>query len=566
MFNNYLDFSKKMHYACIDMMQKSFNTSIDYSSVKTPYLANIWPNNMLNENAFSEYISKENVIRLIKYMIFSLRQIKDANHIDNYFLLNHSAQKKALDTNYQSITKGMQNFINDIQNSSINGFSMKRKNDNFKIGENIAKTKGSIVYKTEILELIAYNVKDSPSYKIPILFVPATINKYYVLDLSEENSLINHLVKQDLQVFCISFNNDIKLRYSFEDCINEIMNVIHFIEKFCDVKKINLLGYCLGGVFSSIVACLIKEKINSITFLNTGLNYIEKADFDFFVNQSLLPMLQIIGQNGYIHGLWMQQLFSYLRSKDTIWKYVQNNYLHGNEPFKSDVMYWNDDSTHQSTKMLLYFIENIYLNNKLTKKELRISGKTIDLESLNIPIFYVGCLKDHIVTKETIIESYKSFPVNKDNILCISGGGHVNGILNPPISNKGFYYLLSQKDYLNFDYNDIENHAFVAKNTENISNNQNQENINIKDITIHQINPVNLTNKENPIINTNHDTKINHNEEVKNGPIKHQGSWWESWSNWLIKNSSSKTVNNVNQKIQEKSIEPGCGKYAHKTI
>ncbi|MFO1129866.1 MAG: alpha/beta fold hydrolase [Rickettsiales bacterium] len=516
MFNNYLEIYKKFSDSYFDSIkqQSEYFNNLKINNLNQN-ISNL--NNTNNSNFNIDKLAKENFEHMLKFMVFSLKQAKDANDTNNYFLLNNDAQRKALDTNYQSIYNGMRNFLKDMQNSSHNGFYLKRKHDSFKIGENIAKTPGEVIYRTEVLELIAYNTKSDTAYKIPTLFIPATINKYYVLDLSENNSLINYIVQNDLQAFCISFNNDKNLKYSFEDCVYEIINVINFLLDFCNVKKVNILGYCLGGVLASVTSYLIKDKINSLTFLNTGLDYAEKADFEFFVNKSLLPVLKATGNyNSYMHGMWLQQLFSFLRSKDTIWKYIQNNYLHGNEPFLSDVMYWNDDSTHQSSNMLLYFLEHIYLDSKLTKKQLVIANKTINLEEIDVPIFYVGCLRDHIVTKEAILSSYKSFvskTSNQNNILCLSGGGHVNGILNPPTINKGHFWLLN-KNNCNFD-------TFCLDK---------------------------LDNKDNKDIQ------------------KFNGSWWNNWLEWLIKYSGNKINVNVNEKQQKTSLCKAPGIYVHKTI
>ncbi len=425
--------------------------------------------------------------------VFSLKQIQNAMNPDNFFLTNTLAKELMISTNGRSIVNGVNNFQQDLINSSLDYWSLNRKNSEFVIGKNIARTPCSVIYKTELLEVLSYKTTDS--HEIPILIVPSTINKYYMLDLSEENSLIKYLVDQNFQVFTISFNNLDHPKFSFQDCLNEIEQVIKFLVDELGYPKLNLFGYCMGGTFISILMDKLESYINSMSFVNSGLNYDDIGEFDLFINNQTLPLIEeYANKYGFIKGQLVGQMFNMIKSKDAVWKYYQNNYLYGNDPMKSDIMYWNDDSVNQSIENLMFFIREIYLGNKLAKNSLVIENQIITLKS-RLPKFFIGCIHDHIITPQCILDS----GLLLDNAtICLSTGGHVNGIVNPPYRNKGKHWIISNP-----------NQAISSI-------------INSKDYNF--------------------------------------GSWWTSWVNWL-KDFSGAISTEDNSKINLYKIQDDCGEY-----
>jgi polyhydroxyalkanoate synthase len=279
--------------------------------------------------------------------------------------------------------------------------------------------------------------------------MPAWINKYYILDLQEKNSLVKWLVDQGYTVFMISWvnPNETHVEKSFDDYLLEgPLAAIGAIEKATGEKQVAMMGYCLGGTMTAITQAWLKAKgkgnrIVSATYLTTMIDYGDAGDLSVFIDEEQLSDLEKQMQGkGYLDAGVMANTFSLLRANDLIWSFVVNNYLLGREPFPFDILYWNSDSTRMPAKMQSYYLRNMYQHNRLKDSgALTIGGVKIDLATIEAPAYLLSTQEDHIAPWQSIYEATDIF--SGDVTFVLAGSGHVSGVVNAPAKNRYGYHI-----------------------------------------------------------------------------------------------------------------------------
>jgi polyhydroxyalkanoate synthase len=361
-------------------------------------------------------------------------------------LLNTKTLETCASSNFQSLLNGLDNFEQDLKNAKQFFTIPNTDTFQFQLGKNIAATEGKVVYKNQLFELICYKPQ-AKTFSIPLLIVPPCINKYYVLDLSSSNSFVKWLVDNNFQVFLISWINpkSQEQNFEYEDYLKRgILAATDFISKNLGYKKINSLGYCIGGtMLATAVACSNKTRsnsFNSATFLNTMLDFSEPGEIGIFIRTEIIQQLEQMAKTcGYLDGIYLYSVFNLLKSKDLIWSAYINNDLEGLTPKAFDILYWNADYTNLPEKMLKFYLRNMYVKNLLVKpKSLSLMRKKIDLSTINIPSFLVAAKSDHIVPWQASYKSMLNLGGNKT--FCLTASGHVAGIINPPCNNKYAYW------------------------------------------------------------------------------------------------------------------------------
>lgn len=400
-----------------------------------------------------ENIAKLNIDKQTRrYCDFFSKQFLDALSPTNFMFYNPQVLRETMHTNGENIVKGLDNFLEDLEKSS-HSFNIKTTDESqFKLGTNIATTPGKVIYRNELMELICYEPKEQ-THTIPILLVPAWINKFYVFDLSPENSFVKYLIDNNFQVFVISWiNPDSSLGHkNFEDYIQQgLINAIEYICNNLGYNQINALGYCLGGTLLSCGAAYLKAKnkkyLNSVSFLTTLLDFSEPGDLGLFLGENNLENIkQITTNQGVLSAQQMSATFSALKANDMIWSFFVNNYLMGRKPLPFDLLYWNSDSTNLPARMHQFYLENMYHKNVLTQPgALKLNNTPIDLNSINLPSFFLATREDHIVPWQSSYNSKNLFsgPIE----FCLAASGHVAGVINPPSKNK-YNFWTGPKDY-----------------------------------------------------------------------------------------------------------------------
>ncbi len=377
---------------------------------------------------------------------FYTKQFMDAFCPSNFPFYNPEVVKESLSTKWENIVQGMNNLLQDLSDSD--GMFNINTTDKmaFKIGQNIAATKGKVVMQNDLMQLICYKPQDVV-HATPILVIPPWINKYYILDLSQENSFVKYLVDQNFQVFLVSWvNPDKSLAHKdFEDYAKEgIVDVCKYICKDLKFKNVNAVGYCIGGTLLATTLSYMESKkiryIKSATYLTTLLDFGDPGEIGLFIDEDLVETIESeIREVGYLDGRYLANSFSILRANDLIWSFVVNNYLLGRRPLPFDLLYWNSDPSNLPAAMYSFYLRNMYLQNNLTKPgHVEILSAKIDLSKVNIPSFFVGAKDDHIAPWRSAYTSMQLFSGEKK--FCLSNSGHVAGVVNPPKQGKYSYW------------------------------------------------------------------------------------------------------------------------------
>lgn len=412
-------------------------------------------------------------------------------------------------TNGNNFIQGIKNFQEDLKRK-INGLP-PAGTENFVVGKNLAITPGKVIYKNDLIELIQYEPTTSEVYKEPILIVPACIMKYYILDLSADNSLVKYLVSKGHTVFMISWKNVTtdERNLGFDDYLNlGVIAAINIISEITNNSKIHATGYCLGGTMLAIAAAYMATKadhrLKSITLLAAQVDFELAGELLVFIDEHQLAMLKAnMDKCGYLDGYQMGMAFNLLHSQDLIWGKIVQDYLIGERKPLFDIMAWNSDVTRLPAKMHTEYLEKLFLKNSFTKGEFTVNDQVVSLIDLNVPIFAVGTIADHVAPWKSV---YKINLFTKTEItFVLTTGGHNVGIVSEPGHKGRSYQVMVKNPEENFIHPDFW---------------------------------------------------------IKNAPTK-DGSWWIEWQNWLASKSTSKIqplsikISNKNKGQQTLKDAPG---------
>jgi polyhydroxyalkanoate synthase subunit PhaC len=380
---------------------------------------------------------------------FAVQQWVDAAAPSNYLALNPEAQRKAIDTKGESITKGLQHLWNDVQQGHLS----QTDESVFEVGTNVATTPGSVVFENELFQLIEYKPLTAAVYQRPLLFVPPCINKFYIMDLQPENSLIRYAVEQGQRLFVISWRNpDTSMaQFTWDQYIDAAaLRAIELVQEITGADKINTLGFCVGGTILStalaVLAARGERPAASMTLLTTLLDFSNTGVLDLFIDESMVQTREMTlgpdspGGGNLLKGQELATTFSFLRPNDLVWNYVVGNYLKGETPPPFDLLYWNSDSTNLPGPMYCWYLRNMYLENNLMKPgRLEVCGEKVDLRSIKVPTYVYASREDHIVPWEA---AYRNTQVLDGKIRFVLGAsGHIAGVINPPAKGKRSHWI-----------------------------------------------------------------------------------------------------------------------------
>ncbi len=377
---------------------------------------------------------------------YHFRQLTSALSPSNFPLTNPEVVRETIATNAENLVKGIANLSEDMNKSGDLLKISQTDLDAFEVGRNLATTPGKVVYQNEIMQLIQYAPTTEKVHNRPLLIVPPWINKFYVLDLTPAKSFIKYVVDQGFTVFVISWvNPDSSLKdVKFEDYMHKgILEAAKVVCEETGDDKVNALGYCVGGTLLATTLAYLgkrKEKLfKSVTFLTTQVDFTKAGDLLLFIDDAQLADLdEVMAERGYLDGSRMANVFNMMRPKDLVWPYIVNNYMLGKKPFPFDLLYWNQDSTRMPAANHHYYLNEFYNENKLAKGELEVSGETVCLSDIKIPVFNLAAKEDHIAPAQSVFIGAQLFggPVE----LVVAGSGHIAGVVNPPAKVKYQYW------------------------------------------------------------------------------------------------------------------------------
>ena len=409
-------------------------------------------------------------------------QIIDMLSPTNFLPTNPDALERAVATEGQSLVSGLENLISDLE--ANNGEMVVRLADEsaFEIGRNIATTPGKVVFRNRMLELIQYEPTTETVHKIPLIIYPPWINKFYILDLKEKNSLVKWITDQGYTLFMVSWINpdatyrDVGMESYIED---GYLASIDVVKSITGEDKVNTVGYCIAGTTLSLTLSLMKQRgdtsIKSATFFTALTDFGDQGEFTPFLQNDFIDGIEAeVADKGILPSLIMARTFSYLRSNDLVYTPAIKSYMMGETPPAFDLLYWNGDGANLPGKMAIQYLRGLCQRNELATVGFDLLDHHLVLDEIDVPLCAIACETDHIAAWK---DSYRGVQKmgSKDKTFIMTQSGHIAGIVNPPSKKKYGHY-------------------------------------------------------------TNEDLTLD-NTDWQAGADFHDGSWWPRWGKWLKKQS-----------------------------
>ncbi|PSW60872.1 class I poly(R)-hydroxyalkanoic acid synthase [Photobacterium kishitanii] len=380
---------------------------------------------------------------------FFSRQALNALSPTNFLMTNPELTRLTIEQDGVNLVNGLKLLEQDIESSAdVLRIRMTNK-EAFQVGKDLANTEGKVVFKNYLFELIQYKSLTAKVNVTPLLIIPPFINKYYILDLREKNSMVRWLLQQGHAVFMISWRNpDASMKdIDFADyIIDGVIKATEVVEDITKAKKINAVGYCIGGTLLAasqayMIAKRIRNRIKTATYFTTLLDFSQPGEIGAYINNEMISAIeQSNAQKGYMDGRSLSVTFSLLKENSLYWNYYVNNYLKGNNPIDFDLLYWNGDSTNVTEKCHSTLLRSLYLNNKLIDpKGLKINDVYLDLTKIKVPSYFISAQEDHLALwKSTYCGALN---LSGKNTFVLGESGHIAGIVNHPDRQKYGYWI-----------------------------------------------------------------------------------------------------------------------------
>jgi polyhydroxyalkanoate synthase len=380
---------------------------------------------------------------------FSVRQMLDVMSPSNFAATNPEVLRRTFESGGQNFARGWRNFCDDWVRLASAGLGPVMTGD-FVVGETVATSRGKVVLRNELIELIQYYPATEKVHPEPILIVPAWIMKYYILDLSPQNSLVKYLTGEGFTVFMISWRNPdaADREIAFDDYRKlGVEAALDMIGSIVGDRQVHALGYCLGGTLLSIAAATMArngdDRLKSISLLAAQTDFTEAGELTLFINESQVAFLEdMMWERGVLDTTQMAGAFQLLRSNDLIWSRLTRDYLMGERAPPSDLMAWNADATRLPYRMHSEYLRKLFLDNDLAGGRYVVDGKSISLSDIHTPMFVVGTLRDHVAPWKSVYKVH--YQVDADVTFLLTSGGHNAGIVAPP-GEPGHTYRIKTK-------------------------------------------------------------------------------------------------------------------------
>jgi len=512
-----------------DYLQKSAALWQDFLASKTPALndrrfsAPEWQANPISAYSAASYLLNAQFLMALAEAVdaaprerqkicFAVQQMVDALSPANFLATNPEAQQQVIETKGESLSKGLANMLGDMQKGRI---SMSDESA-FEVGRNVATAPGQVVFENELFQLIQYAPASASVHQVPLLIVPPCINKFYILDLQPENSLVRYAVEQGNNVFLMSWRNpDQSLGgTTWDDYVEQgAIKALEVVRDIAGSDKVNAFGFCVGGTIVAtalaVLAARGEQPAASLTLLTALLDFTDNGVLDVFVDETQVAMRErALSAGGLMPGRDLATTFSALRPNDLVWNYVQSNYLKGKEPPAFDLLYWNADSTNLPGPMFCWYLRNTYLENKLKDPgKLTVCGVPVDLGAIDAPVFIYGSKEDHIVPWSAAYASMGLLNPKKpkNNRFVLGASGHIAGVINPASKKKRSYWTYAPKG---------------------------------------------------------RSSKVPSAEQWFSGATEHPGSWWSEWAGFLADHGGKQVKPRAKLgNARYKPIEPAPGRY-----
>ena len=442
-----------------------------------------------------------------KRVEYFARQILDMMSPTNFLGTNPDALERAVQTDGESLVQGLENLVRDLEANNGDLLVTLADRDAFKVGENLATTPGSVVFRNRMLELIQYAPTTETVHKTPLIIFPPWINKFYILDLKPSNSLIKWIVDQGYTLFVVSWvNPDPGYRDTgMDDYVQDgYLAAIEQVKQITGEKKINAIGYCIAGTTLALTLALMKKRgdssIKSATFFTTLTDFSDPGEVGVFLNDDFVDGIESeVTAHGILDSFFMSRTFSFLRSNDLVYQPAIKSYMMGETPPAFDLLYWNGDSTNLPAKMAMEYLRGLCQQDRFASASFPLCGEEVSISDVSLPLCAVACETDHIAPWKASYAGVRQFG-SKDKTFILAQSGHVAGIVNPPSKNKYGHYI---------------NTGEMGEDT----------------------------------------------EAWKEAAEFHKGSWWPVWESWLAKRSGARVKARVPGDSTHDVLCPAPGTY-----
>jgi polyhydroxyalkanoate synthase len=452
-----------------DYLQKAAALWQDMAMMKTPELndrrfaAPEWQANPLSAYSAASYLLNSRFLLELAEAVeatprdkqkirFAVQQMVDAMSPANFLATNPEAQQHLIETKGESLTKGLTNMLADMQKGRIS----QSDESAFEVGRNVATTPGQVVFENELFQLIQYAPSTATVHAVPLVMIPPCINKFYILDLQPENSVVRYAVEQGNTVFLVSWRNPGKEldTVTWDDYVEKgAIQAINVSRAISGSDKVSVFGFCVGGTIASsalaVLAARGEQPAASLTLLTTLLDYEDTGVLDVFIDQNQVAKHEkSLANGGLLPGKDLATTFSSLRPNDLVWNYVQSNYLKGKNPAAFDLLYWNADSTNLPGPMFTFYLRQMYLENNLrVPGKVTTAGVKVDLGAIDAPTFIYGSRDDHIVPWTAAFKSMGLLNPGKpkNNRFVLGASGHIAGVINPHAKGKRSHWIANAK-------------------------------------------------------------------------------------------------------------------------
>ncbi|MFQ1702791.1 PHA/PHB synthase family protein [Loktanella agnita] len=375
------------------------------------------------------------------------QQLVDMMSPTNFLPTNPEALALAAETDGESLVAGMENLVADLEANGGDLVVTLADKEAFKLGENLATTPGSVVYRNHMFELIQYAPTTDKVHTTPLIIFPPWINKFYILDLKPQNSLIKWAVAQGYTVFIVSWvNPDRGYRdTSMSDYVTDgYLTAINEVKTICGVKKVNVVGYCIAGTTLSLTLALMKKRkdtsVSAATFFTTLTDFSDRGEVGVFLDDDFVDGIAAeVEREGILDSFFMSRTFSYLRANDLIYAPAIKSYMMGKAPPAFDLLYWNGDGTNLPATMSMEYLRGLCQEDKFATEGFEICGERVQIKDVTLPLCAIACETDHIAAWRSSYHGIQKMG-SKDKTFILSESGHIAGIVNPPSKNKYGHY------------------------------------------------------------------------------------------------------------------------------
>ena len=375
------------------------------------------------------------------------QQITDMMAPTNFFATNPDALMKAIETEGESLVRGLENLVRDVEANRGELLVTLADKDAFKVGENLATTPGAVVYRNRMFELIQYTPTTETVHAVPVVIFPPWINKFYVMDLKPANSLIKWIVDQGFTLFVVSWVNP-DATYSdvgMDDYVQDgYLEAIRVAREITGQDHVNAVGYCIAGTTLSLTLALMAKRgdtsVGSATFFTTLTDFSDQGEVGVFLENDFVDGIEAeCTEKGYLDSFFMSRTFSYLRSNDLIYAPAIRSYMMGESPPAFDLLYWNGDGTNLPGKMCVEYLRGLCQQDRFAAQTFRICDTDVSIGDVKHPVCAIACETDHIAAWRSSFRGISKMG-GKDKTFILSESGHIAGIINPPGKKKYGHY------------------------------------------------------------------------------------------------------------------------------